>query len=165
MPAFPLSALCLVGACLGTTPLVAVAIGAGLLAVAWFFLWRGQSLERSVFPGVLAGIVPLALAVGARAYGHSCTGVACTTLRIPACTIGGALAGFVIAYAGRSASSRGSFLGGAGVLAALVGALGCSCVGIGGVAGLALGLLATVVPASLARARGRSRPDPVHRAP
>jgi hypothetical protein len=151
--AVPLLALVIIAALLGATPATAVCVGLGLLASTWFFLWRGQSLGRSVLPGIVAGLIPLALAVGARAYGHVCTGSQCFSLCIPACTLGGALAGFVIAYAGRHARSRGWFFFGASVLAALVGAFGCSCVGFGGVIGLGIGLVATLVPAAWAGTR------------
>jgi hypothetical protein len=147
--ALPLAALSVVAACLGTKPATACVVGLALLATAWFLLWRGQTLGRSVFPGILAGLVPLALAVGARAYGHVCTGSQCVSLCIPACTVGGVLAGFLIARAGRHAASRGRFVLGASALAVLVGSLGCSCVGYGGVAGLGVGLLLTLLPAAL----------------
>ena len=151
--AAPLVALALIAACLGARPVTAACVGAVLLATAGVFLWRGQTLGRSVFPGVIAGLVPLALAVGARSYGHVCTGTECVSLCIPACTAGGLVAGLLIARTARHAASRGQFLLGASALALLVGALGCSCVGYGGVAGLGLGLLATLLPASLSSRR------------
>lgn len=147
--AVPLVALSIVAACLGARPVTAGVVGVALLTATWFFLWRGQTLGRSVFPGILAGLVPLALAVGARSYGHVCTGSQCVSLCIPACTVGGVLAGFLIARAGRHAASRGRFVLGASALAVLVGSLGCSCVGYGGVAGLGVGLLVTLLPAAL----------------
>lgn len=152
--AVPLLALAVIATCLGARPLTAAGVGGLLLATAGVFLWRGQTLGRSVFPGVVAGLVPLALAVGARSYGHICTGTECVSLCIPACTAGGMVAGLLIARTARHAAARGPFLLGASALALLVGALGCSCVGYGGVAGLGVGLVATLAFAS------RTRPVP-----
>ncbi len=145
----PLLAFAVVAVCLGARPLAACCVGVMLLGVAWFCLWRGQTLGRAVFPGVVAGLVPLALAVGAQSCGHVCTGTQCVSLCIPACTIGGVVAGLLIARSSRHVSSRGAFLAGASAIAILVGSLGCACVGYGGVAGLAVGLAFTLVPASL----------------
>lgn len=149
--AFPLGALAVLACCLGTRVGLAVSVGTTLVATAWVFLWRGQTLGRAVFPGVVAGLVPLALAFGARSVGHVCTGSECVSLCVPACTAGGLVAGVVIARAGRHASSQLRFYGGASALAVLVGALGCSCVGFGGVAGLGLGLLLTMGPVLIRR--------------
>lgn len=154
--ASPVVALSVVAACLGSRPQTSALVGLALLAVTWLLLWRGQTLGRSVFPGVVAGLVPLVLALGARSYGHVCTGSECVSLCIPACTIGGAVAGFVIARAGRHAASRSLFILGAGTLAVLVGSLGCSCVGYGGVAGLGVGLLVSLGPAMWIQPRRRS---------
>jgi len=151
--ALPVGALSVAAACLGSRPQTSALVGLALLAVTWLLLWRGQTLGRSVFPGVVAGLVPLVLALGARSYGHVCTGSECVSLCIPACTIGGAVAGFVIARAGRNATSRPLFIVGAGTLAVLVGSLGCSCVGYGGVAGLNVGLIAMLLPTLALRVR------------
>lgn len=142
----PAAVLALVACCCGTKLLTAALVGAVLVVASWFFRWRGQALGRAVLPGVLAGVAPFALALGARAYGHVCTGSQCVSLCIPACTVGGALAGFYVARTARKQSSPLLFLVGASALATLVGCLGCSCVGLGGVGGLAAGLLVTSLP-------------------
>ena len=146
--AIPLLALSVVAARLGAAPALAVALGGALLVATWFCFWRGQTWGRAVVPGVMAGLIPLACSVAARSYGHVCTGSECFSLCIPACTFGGILAGFIIARTGRRAASRGRFFVSASVLAVLVGAFGCSCVGVGGVAGLGVGLVVTLVPAA-----------------
>ncbi len=142
----PVAALSVVACGLGARPTTALGVGAALVIASWFFLWRGQNLGRAVLPGVLAGLVPLALSLGARSFGHVCTGSQCVSLCVPACTIGGLAAGLLIARAGRHVASRPRFYGGAGALAALVGTLGCSCVGYGGIAGLVVGLSITLFP-------------------
>lgn len=126
-----------------------IVFGLLALAVMWLFSWRGQTVGRAVVPGALAGIVPLGLALGAQAYGHVCTGSGCMSLCMPACTLGGVIAGGLIAWGARASTARATFLASASGLALLVGSLGCSCVGYGGVVGLGAGLLATVVPSAL----------------
>lgn len=142
----PATVLAIVACCCGTKPLTAALVGTVLLVASWFFRWRGQSLGRAVLPGVVAGVAPFALALGARAYGHVCTGSQCVSLCIPACTVGGAIAGSYIARTAQKQNSPLLFLLGASALATLVGCLGCSCVGLGGVVGLAVGLMVTSLP-------------------
>jgi len=124
-------------------------LGAALLALGWFFAWRGRELGRAILPGVAAGVVPLALALAAQAYGHVCTGSGCMSLCVPACSFGGAVAGFLVAYAARASTARGRTIAASSALALLGGSLGCSCVGYGGVVGLGVGLAATLVPTAL----------------
>ncbi len=155
--ALPVVALVCVACGCGTRPLTAALVGSVLVGAAWLFRWRGQALGRAVLPGIVAGIAPFALALGAKAYGHVCTGTSCVSLCIPACTLGGAVAGFYIARTARRQSSPFVFLLGASGLATLVGCLGCSCVGLGGVAGLAAGLFVTSLPRWLAAARAAIR--------
>ncbi|MBL8609298.1 MAG: hypothetical protein JNL38_18355 [Myxococcales bacterium] len=144
-----LSSLPIVACLAGTGAATAAAVGAAVTAIVWAFGWRGGALGRAIGPGALAGVVPLALALASRSYGHVCTGGECVSLCIPACTTGGLVAGVWVARAARRSSSRGVFLAGASGLALLVGSLGCSCVGYGGVLGLAVGLATTAVPISL----------------
>ncbi len=141
----PLLSLSILAACMGTKPIPNVIAGAGILTLALFFLYRGQALGRAVFPGVVAGLVPLAFALGARSYGHVCMPDRCVSLCIPACALGGVLAGVIIARTAGSCASRVSFVVGANAIALLVGALGCSCVGYGGVVGLGVGLLSIML--------------------
>ncbi|MFO0667456.1 MAG: hypothetical protein U0174_26130 [Polyangiaceae bacterium] len=136
-------------ACLGGRVHTALVLGAGLLVFSWFCLWRGQTLGRTVFPGVVAGVVPLALALAAQSYGHVCTASGCMSLCVPACAVGGGIAGFVVARASRFVEAKVTFIAAASGLTMLVGSLGCSCVGYGGVVGLGLGLVGTLVPSAL----------------
>lgn len=145
--ALPLLALGVLGACMGTRPVYALIVGALIAALAWVCIWRGRVAGRAVLPGVVAGLVPLTLAYAAQTYGHVCTGNACYSLCLPACTSGGFIAGLVIARLGRNVASPVRFWGLAALLAGLEGSLGCSCVGYGGVMGLAVGLVITLVPA------------------
>jgi hypothetical protein len=125
----------------------ALVVGALIAAIAWLCIWRGRIAARAVLPGVLAGLVPLTLAFAAQSYGHVCTGSACYSLCVPACTSGGVIGGLVIAGLGRHVASPVRFWALAALLAGLEGSLGCSCVGFGGVLGLGLGLVVTFLPA------------------
>src|SRR5207249_4174514 len=51
--------------------------GLCLLAAVTFCLWRGQAYGRGVRPGLLAGIVPLAVPLAAQAGGHLCDAGRC----------------------------------------------------------------------------------------
>lgn len=127
-------------------------LGVGGLVVALVLVasWWGRELGRSVVPGVVSGAIPLALACAAQGVGHVCTDDGCVSLCVPACLVGGLVAGALVGrFAGRAPATSGM---GAVVLAGLTGSLGCSCVGLGGVAGLLLGLFVAGVPAfALAR--------------
>lgn len=149
--AAPLLALAVVAPLLGATPATSALAGGAAVVLATLMWWRGRDAGRAVYPGVAAGLVPLALALSARAYGHVCTASGCVSLCVPACTAGGLVAGLLIARAGRAQRRPLVFYGSAATLALLVGSLGCSCVGASGVLGLLLGLALTVGPTALVR--------------
>ena len=145
----PLAVVVFTAAMLGSRPTTACLLGCLLLPSSAALLWRGQALGRAVMPAVLAGLIPLGLALAAKAYGHVCTGEECVSLCMPACTTGGLIAGGVLAWLFRRGRlPRSALLAGGGV-ALLTGALGCSCAGYGGVLGLLGGLLVFVVPTAL----------------
>lgn len=148
----PLALVVLAAGMMGSRPMTACVLGCLLLPASATLLWRGQALGRAVMPSVLAGLIPLGLALAAKAYGHVCTGDECVSLCMPACATGGLIAGGVLAWLFRRGKlPRSALLAGGGV-ALLTGALGCSCAGYGGVLGLLGGLLVFVLPAAL-RAR------------
>lgn len=149
--AAPLLALAVLAPMLGTSARASALAGGAAVVIATVMWWRGQDAGRAVYPGVAAGLVPLALALSARAYGHVCTANGCVSLCVPACTVGGLAAGLLIARAGRAHRRPLVFGGSAATLALLVGSLGCSCVGASGILGLVLGLALTVGPLSLSR--------------
>jgi len=134
----------------------ALLIGAALYATAALLHWRGRHLGRGVLPGVAAGIVPFAAAHAARLYGHMCTPEGCVSLCVPACLTGGLIAGAGVArLAWRSERLRASWAPACGV-AALTGALGCACLGYGGMLALAAGLVLGAAPLALRPAHTRA---------
>ena len=121
-----------------------VGLGVALLGIGIALLWRGQDWTRGLSSGLKAGLIPLVFSHAANLYGHVCTPSGCTSLCVPACTLGGALAGFIVANAARRSTAAWQVLGAGGIIACLVGAFGCACVGFGGIAGLVVGTAISV---------------------
>lgn len=132
-------------------PSSALAFGAAMFVVGVALLWYGRDIRRAVLPGLAMGLLPLALALCANNVGHACMGGECMTVCVPACTIGGLGAGIGVSLIGFRWKQGAAFWAGATALTLLTGAMGCSCVGYGGVAGLALGYGVGVLPALLRR--------------
>jgi hypothetical protein len=145
----PVALVPAVSCLLGTPARSALVLGGALVAGMVLLEWRGGPLARGAMAGLEAGLLPLLFAHGAHLFGHVCTPSGCSTLCVPACTVGGLLAGLTVEWLARRSPrpflTRGLGLGGA----FLTGALGCSCVGASGVLALALALPAGWVAARL----------------
>ena len=149
--AAPLAILAVFAAAIGDVPTQGAAIGTLLYLGALVFHWRGQEFEAAVLPGAAAGLVPLALGLTIRTYGcmGGCTS-GCMAFCIPASLLAGAVAGLLIAQTTFRTKKATTFVLSAGVVALLTGALGCACIGLGGLLGLTAGI-ALPIAASLAR--------------
>jgi len=127
----------------GLTPilglaLLLVALGAGLLR---------RTSARAVLPGLAAGLVPLFAPALAMRAGMGCGLHDCTQVCLVSCLAGGLAAGALIAW--RSAalgSGRRVFLGVAGMVATLAGALGCLQLGAFGLLLLLGGFVVVLSP-------------------
>jgi hypothetical protein len=136
-----------------------------LMALVAVLVWRGGTAERAVAPGLVSGVLPLALALLAcPACDRLAGGAAPGAWSLSVCVVGGVLSGALVArfasrdgvrgregapsYA-RASAERATFLVSAGAIAALVGSLGCMIMGLGGVAAMVAGLAAIAVPAGL----------------
>jgi hypothetical protein len=75
------------------------------------------------------------------------------TLCLPACVVGGAIAGAVIARAATRNEVGAPFLAAALAVAALTGALGCTISGAAGVIGMLAGVVAAGTPLLVAARR------------
>lgn len=147
-------------------PASAIAFGASTVALGIAMLWHGRDPQRAVLPGVAAGLIPLVFALLA-SHLHVCGADGCTSLCVPACTVGGVIAGLVVASVGRQRTVDGSVDGKRGVgpwfwvsasaLTLLTGAMGCACLGYSGVIGLGLGFGAGMVPGLVRWASTRRR--------
>lgn len=131
-------------------PASALLFGGALFCAGVALLWYGHDLHRAVLPGVLAGVVPLAVALCANQVGHVCTGASCVSLCLPACAGGGLIAGITVSVIGHRRKLGGGFWIAGSVVALLTGAMGCACIGYAGLfgllAGYGFGLLATLRP-------------------
>lgn len=152
----PVLVVVAIAAILGVRPALVLALGGLLYVLGTVLLWRGQDLGRAVLPGVVAGLLPLSLALCAKHMGHACVGGACMTVCLPACCVGGVGAGLLMAWFGSRRQRSAWFWGLASAVTVLTGALGCLCVGLAGVAGLAGGYALGLAPGAL-RAALRER--------
>ena len=115
-------------------------IGGVLLLLSAVFGYTGFA-GRVAWAALLLGAIPLACATCAQHIGHICTPTGCVSWCLPLCLFGGSLAGILLARTAlASPKPATSFIGGA-ALVFTTGALGCACVGLGGVVGMGLGLL------------------------
>lgn len=156
LAALPTLVLPLIAFGVGGRLVTSVSLGAAVCVAVVILVWRGQAWGMAVPAGLIAGVVPLGLALAAQRIGHVCTPQGCTSLCVPMCSAGGVIAGLVIsAAARRSPAPRVTLVSGA-LLSVAIGALGCSCVGMGGMVGLSLGLIAGAGVALVLRRVGHS---------
>lgn len=134
-------------------PSAALLFGAAMFIVGVALLWYGRDIRRAVLPGLAMGLLPLTLGLCANHMGHACMGGQCMTLCLPACTLGGLLAGAGVSLIGLRWKQGLAFWLGATALTLLTGAMGCSCVGYAGVAGLGLGYVVGSIPLLLRKLR------------
>lgn len=133
----------------------AIPVGLGILlfVLSVGLVSRGGEVGRAVGPGLLAGSLCAVLPISFKLL-QLCSIAGCRSIS-QFCIYGGLLAGATLGYqAGRLESGRPVFLGVAGGIAALAGALGCVVAGLAGVVGMALGVLCASTPFLIA-ARAR----------
>jgi hypothetical protein len=150
----PVVAIAGATACVTQRPESALWFGLAAVTLGAFSLWYGRDPQKAVLPGVAAGLIPLALALCANQF-HSCGPGGCSSLCMPACALGGVVAGLGVASVGNRRKAGVWFWLSASSLALLTGAMGCVCVGYSGVVGLGMGLAAGVVPGLLRRTLGK----------
>lgn len=148
--AMPVLVIVAVTMCLTHRPLSALGFGLAAAVFSVAMLWYGREPQRAMLPGVVAGLVPLVLALCA-SHMHSCGPNGCTSYCVPACALGGVVAGLAVAGVGHRRRAGVGFWVSAALLAVLTGAMGCSCVGYSGVIGLTVGFVAGTIPEFLRR--------------
>jgi hypothetical protein len=154
----PILGLVALTALLVDRPGLVVALGAGLFGAGTVLLWYGRDLGRAVFPGVVAGLLPLCLSVGSYHDGQACLlDGSCLSLCVAACSAGGLGAGLFVAWYARKRPRSPWFWFSVAAVTLVTGALGCSCVGYAGISGLVLGYGLGVGPGML-RALRRASP-------
>jgi hypothetical protein len=143
-------ALAALSCSLGAAPQVIGLVASALALFAVGFVWRGGAVGRAVFPGLLAGTAPLLLPVALRHMGYCCIGGSCVPACMLGCISGGLLAGVMLSRASMTEPHhKGPFLGAASLLTFGAGSLGCSLVGVSGLAGIALSVTLVSLPAML----------------
>ncbi len=146
----PVVLIVIVAALLGRHPSSTLAVGLVAAMASVAMLSWGRDPQKAVLPGVAAGLLPLGFALVASRV-HLCGAHGCTSLCVPACAVGGLLAGFVIAIVGHHKRAGVWFWPSASGLALLTGSLGCACVGSSGVVGLGIGFVVGVTPGLIRR--------------
>lgn len=137
-PALVLAGLCI---SLGGKPMITVSIAVVLGVTIAIAVHRGRHHARAVVPGLLAGALPMLAGLLACRIPHVCAGPTCLQFCAPLCLGAGAVAGlWLVVGKRRAGNSDVPSLWVATVIALLTGALGCFFVGLGGLAGMALGL-------------------------
>ena len=147
LAALPVGGLVLIAFLFSRTPAWTTGCGALLVVATVVLLWRGRAWGRAVLPGVVAGSVPLALALIAMNVGHVCSHGHCMSLCLPACFGGAVIAGLWLAQRMRRTGRRALLA--SATVALATGAMGCGCIGTGGLVGLGLGLILMITPALL----------------
>ena len=154
----PVGILVIISLALGAYTAGTLVMGA-LLAMAMVGAsWRGQSLGRGARTGAFVGLVPFGAGLSVTKLGHCCLGAVCYDLCLPLCVGGGLAAGALIAW--RTATldtERLPTFAAQVTTASLVGGLGCLCVGLVGLLGLAGGMAVFGLPTAawLAVSQGR----------
>jgi hypothetical protein len=153
LPVFPLGLLAWL---IVRDGLVVAAATLALFVSTALFFWRGRDFARGVLPGALAGVVPFLAMVTLRGSMGAMSGASCVAHCVPASALSGLVAGVAIGtFAARAGSPARAWLS-AGITATLVGALACACMGVSGLVGLALGLLAGSAPLAIRAQLGRA---------
>ena len=152
-PAAPILAAAAVAIACGRPAGLSIALAAALLPLAVGLSFAGGPAGRAVRPGLLAGTFPFAMPLLVQTAGHLCLGDQCMSFCLPACVLGGAIGGGLIALRSAREGEGAAFLISGVAIAALLGSLGCTLAGLGGVAGMLGGVLVAGAPVLVAARR------------
>jgi hypothetical protein len=142
----PVLGICISMMLISGRTLQIMTIGAGLVAAVWLALFLGREFRRGVLPGLAAGFFPLFMATGAEMVWHSCSAEGCVSWCVPACIAGGVTGGALLSWSARRREWPLAQMLVGGWISILCGALGCSCVGYSGIAGMLVGLAVPTAP-------------------
>jgi DNA-directed RNA polymerase specialized sigma24 family protein len=132
---------------------VTCALAVALLLLSVGLAYAGGSAGRAVSPGLLAGAAPLAAPLLMATVGHACFGPVCASLGLPACILGGSLAGVFLARTTARRDADLLFVLAALAVAAMTGSLGCTIAGVAGVLGMLAGVVVGGAPVLVAARR------------
>ena len=121
--------------------------GGALMVVAGVSLFLGRAAGRAVLPAFAIGLIPFSSLLLVQWYtGPGCHTGACVSYCMPTCVVSGFVAGSLLARVAVRTKGSVAFVGAAGAMIWLVGALGCPCIGISSVAAMALGIAIPSLP-------------------
>jgi hypothetical protein len=128
--------------------LIVVALGLPLATLLAFGAFRGQAVFAGAKNGLLAGLIPLALALGMRDMG-TCYSVAgqCFSWCAAGCAVGGVAASLVVAKRSGHWHGTPAYWMTAGASLLLTGSMACGCAGAMALASLGVGIVVGMVPA------------------
>jgi len=141
----PIALFALIALALHGAELRALALASVLVSLSLIMLFYGRDLQRAVLPGVMAGLAPFTLAY-ASSLMSGCGAAGCSTSCMVACAIGGFAAGLSVAAVGRALKAGATFWFASAGVAGLVGLMGCACVGVSELIGLAAGISLGFLP-------------------
>jgi hypothetical protein len=122
-------------------------LGAFLVPLCGVLAFRGRASGRAVWPGLVAGGIAMLFPIGVAFAGHAWLGPGCMRFCLPACVVGGAIAGAGLAgVAAHQTDGESEFLLGGIAVAALAASLGCALAGGAGLFGMAMCALVTGAP-------------------
>lgn len=125
-------------------------VGVVLFALTTLFSWRGQGWGRAIWPGFLAGAVPLIVPSLAPANSVCWIGGSCWSLCTLLCPVSGLLSGLAVGIlANQQEGRRVDFILAATLIAGVTGAVGCALAGALGIAGMLAGGLLGLLPVYL----------------
>lgn len=132
----------------GTAPLHAAGLAFVLFVLVTALAHRGQSLGRATTFGLAIGGAAAFLPVLARMIEPCCVGASCGLFCMPACVGGGVAAGALLGWrAAREKEQRTTFVFAAALTACIACGFGCcKMVGMGGIFGIAFGLVSSTLP-------------------
>jgi len=134
-------------------PAIILSIDALLFVTGVLLLWRGQEIGRGMLAGLVAGGFPLLFGMSLQGYQLLCHSPALMPSCVAVCSLGGLVAGLLIAWSASRRPTTPSFVLSAGVVALLMGTLGCACAGLVGVLGLVGGLSLPILANRIRAAR------------
>jgi hypothetical protein len=141
------AALAAASVALGRSPGQIALLALVLLPLAGGLAFRGRAAGRAVGPGLVAGGTAMLLPLGVVFAGDAWLGFDCMRFCLPACVIGGAVAGAAItSLAAAEQEGEREFLLAGISLAALTASFGCGLAGSAGLLGMALGAFVAGAP-------------------
>lgn len=157
--ATPMLVVGVIAVALARDPAATAPLAAALVLASAAGLWLRRGAHAAIALGFFAGLVPFGAAVVAsRLGGHVCTPGGCVSMCLPACTAAGAVAAVLVARGAARRRAGPLFWIAASTVTMATGALGCSCAGFAGAAGLVAGYALAGLPvAILARLRHGAR--------